>query len=87
MLEQDILKAIEEETSVCGEYFQESISDMKLRRIDFENCIFQECKFENCDFTNSSFSHIEMTKCSLSLIHILLCILELMVQESYTLSS
>ena len=42
MLEQDVFKAIEEEIPVCGEYFQESISDMKLRRIDFENCIFQD---------------------------------------------
>ena len=63
MLEQDIFKAIEEEIPVCGEYFQEEISGIQIKRIDFEKSIFQECKFKNCDFSNSSFYNIEMNKC------------------------
>ena len=68
MLEQDIFKAIEEEIPICGEYFQEIISDIQIKRIDFENSIFKECKFENCDFSNSSFSNIEIDSLSNSLL-------------------
>lgn len=70
MLEQDIFKAIEEEIPICGEYFQEIISDIQIKRIDFENSIFKECKFENCDFSNSSFSNIEMIKCNLKIVNL-----------------